>query len=125
MPEVVVPDNAATASNAISRGERAGAVNSSYEEFLTHYNTAAFPARALRPKDKANVESGVKIITNQVIGRLTDRGFYDLDDLNMAIRGLVDEINDRIPFRNQKISRREISNDAESHLLAELPVNMF
>lgn len=65
--DVIVPDNAATASNALAVGDRARKVNTSYEEFLAHYNTAALPARPVRPKDKANVESGVKVVTNWAI----------------------------------------------------------
>lgn len=125
VPEVIVPDNASTASNAIATGDRARKVNTSYEEFLTHYNTAAFPARPLRPKDKGNVESGVKVITNWAILKLANRGFTNLDDLNAALRGAVDAINDRTPFRDQPISRRQIFCDAEQNLLAELPSQPF
>lgn len=125
VPEVIVPDNASTASNAITTGDRARRVNTSYEEFLTHYNTAALPARPLRPKDKGNVESGVKVITNWAILKLAGRDFTNLDDLNGALRGAVDEINDRIPFRDQPISRRQIFVEAERELLAELPRQPF
>lgn len=125
VPEVIVPDNASTASNAIATGDRARKVNTSYEEFLTHYNTAALPARPLRPKDKGNVESGVKVITNWAILKLATRDFTNLDDLNVALRGAVDVINDRIPFRDQPISRRQIFCDAERDLLAELPRQPF
>ena len=125
VPEVIVPDNASTASNAITTGDRARRVNTSYEEFLTHYNTAALPARPLRPKDKGNVESGVKVITNWAILKLAGRDFTNLDDLNGALRGAVDEINDRIPFRDQPLSRRQIFIDAEQDLLAELPHQPF
>lgn len=59
-----MPDNASTASHAIRPGDRARRVNATYEEFLAHYNTAALPTRPVRPKDKGNVESGVKVVTN-------------------------------------------------------------
>ena len=36
--EVIVPDNASTASNAISAADRNRRVNTTYEEFLEHYN---------------------------------------------------------------------------------------
>lgn len=70
--EVIVPDNASTASNEISAADRNRRVNTTYEEFLEHYNTAALPARARRPKDKANVEAAVKIVTQKVIHALDD-----------------------------------------------------
>lgn len=123
--EVIVPDNASTASNVIGVGDKARRVNTSYEEFLTHYNTAALPTRPVRPKDKANVESGVKVVTNWAIRRLADQEFANLDDLNAALRAAIEAINDRIPFRDQAISRREIFNDTEADQLAALPDEPF
>lgn len=123
--EVIVPDNASTASNAIRAGDRARRVNATYEEFLAHYNTAALPTRPVRPKDKGNVESGVKVVTNWAIRRLADREFTNLDDLNTALRAAVEEINDRTPFRDQQISRRHIFQEAEAELLAQLPQEPF
>ncbi|MGD7003886.1 IS21 family transposase [Corynebacterium halotolerans] len=123
--EVIVPDNASTASNAIRPGDRARKVNASYEEFLTHYNTAALPTRPVKPKDKGNVEAGVKVITNWAIRRLADREFTNLDDLNTALRAAVEEINDRTPFRDQQLSRRQIFHEAEADLLAVLPDQPF
>lgn len=123
--EVIVPDNASTASNAIRAGDRARKVNTSYEEFLAHYNTAALPTRPVKPQDKGNVESGVKVVTNWAIRRLADREFTNLDDLNAALRAVVEQINDRTPFRDQPIPRRQIFDEAEAHLLADLPDEPF
>lgn len=125
VPELIVPDNAPTASNVIASGDRARAVNTSYEEFLAHYNTAAYPARPARPKDKGNVESGVKIVTNWAILKLAGRDFTHLDDLNDALHGAIEVINDRTPFRDQSLSRRQIFLDAEKDLLAQLPRKPF
>jgi Integrase core domain len=44
--QVIVPDNASTASNQISRTERARDVNASYSDFLQHYGAAAVPTRS-------------------------------------------------------------------------------
>ncbi|MCG7237287.1 IS21 family transposase, partial [Corynebacterium sp. ACRQP] len=92
-PEVVVPDNASTASNAISAADRNRKVNDTYEQFLEHYNTAALPTRSKRPKDKANVEAAVKIVTHKVIHALDGHQCVDLDELNTRMRQLVDQIN--------------------------------
>lgn len=123
--EVIVPDNASTACNAIRPGDRARRVNAAYEEFLTHYNTAALPARPIKPQDKGNVEAGVKVVTNWAIRRLADREFTNLDDLNTALRAAVEQINDRTPFREQPVSRRQIFQEAEAELLAQLPQEPF
>ena len=119
--QVIVPDNASTASNQIARGDRAREVNREYRDFLEYHRTAAVPTRPVRPKDKGNVEAGVKVVTNWVIGRLADRRFASLDDLNEAIAAEVESINDRIPFRGQKTSRRELFTEHEKSELIALP----
>ena len=119
--EVIVPDNASTASHAIGAADRNRQVNSTYEEFLEHYNTAALPARARRPKDKANVEAAVKIITQKVIHTLHGHQCVGLDELNARIRSLVDDINDAVPFRGTYTSRRMLFNEFERDVLGQLP----
>ena len=119
--QVIVPDNASTASNQIARGDRAREVNREYRDFLEYHHTAAVPTRPVRPTDKGNVEAGVKVVTNWVIGRLADRRFASLDDLNEAIAAEVEAINDRIPFRGQKTSRRELFTEHEQSELIALP----
>ena len=93
--QVIIPDNDSTASNQISKYDKTRDVNASYAGFLEHYNTAAVPTRAYKPKEKANVESGVKIVTNWIIHYLADRHFADIDDLNDAVVDRMDWINDR------------------------------
>lgn len=121
--EVIVPDNASTASHAIGVADRNRQVNSTYEEFLEHYNTAALPARARRPKDKANVEAAVKIITQKVIHTLHGHQCVGLDELNARIRSLVDDINDAVPFRGTYTSRRMLFNEFERDVLGQLPAS--
>ena len=119
--QVVVPDNASTASNAISTADRNRKVNDTYQQFLEHYNTAALPTRARRPKDKANVEAAVKIVTHKIIHALDGHQCVDLDELNAKIVDLVDTINTSVPFRSQQSSRRDLFEAHEQHLLADLP----
>jgi hypothetical protein len=121
VPQVVIPDNTSTASNQISRGDRARDVNREYRDFLEYHHTAAVPTRAVRPRDKGHVEAGVKIVTNWVIGRLADRRFASLADLNEAIAAAVEAINDRTPFRGQKVSRRQLFEEHEKSELIVLP----
>lgn len=119
--DVIVPDNASTASNQITKGDRARRVNPKYEEFLEHYNTAALPTNPVSPREKGNVESGVKVVTNWVVKKLAGHGFASLDDLNQAIGVEVDAINDRTPFRNQQRCRRDVFVEFEADELGELP----
>jgi hypothetical protein len=122
---VIVPDNASTASNQISRTDRARDVNASYADFLAYYGAAAVPTRSNRPRDKGNVEAGVKVVTNWVIHFLSDRVFACLDDLNDAVAAQVDAINDRRPFRGEPRSRREWFDDHERDELMALPVQRW
>ena len=119
--EVIVPDNASTASNAISAADRNRRVNSTYEEFLEHYNTAALPARAKRPKDKASVEAAVKIVTQNVIHALDGHQCAGIDELNAKITVLVDGINAAEPFRGNATSRRALFDQFERDVLTALP----
>ena len=118
---LVVPDNASTASNQISKSERARDVNASYAGFLEHYRTAAVPTRSAAPRDKGHVESGVKVVTNWVIHYLADRSFTSLDDLNEAIAERVEWINHRTPFRGDQRSRWEWFAEHEKTALLGLP----
>jgi transposase len=119
--QVIVPDNAATASNPISRTDRAREVNSAYADFLEHYGAAAVPTRSNRPRDKGNVEAGVKVVTNWVIHLLADRVFTSLEELNEAVAAQVEQINDRRPFRGEARSRRDWFDGYERDELIALP----
>lgn len=123
--QVVVPDNTSTASNQISRTEKARDVNAAYAEFLEYYATAAVPTRSYRPRDKGHVEAGVKVITNWVIHYLADRVFASLDELNTAVAAQVDAINDRTPFRGEPRSRRDWFTEHEKGELLSLPARRW
>lgn len=122
---VIIPDNATTASNQITAGDRARDVNATYEAFLAWYNTAADPTRSRKPRDKGAVEAGVKVITRSVIAVLQGSTFVDLDEINERIDELIDEINTRTPFRRRDVSRREIFTADEHGRLHRLPATPF
>lgn len=123
--QVIVPDNASTASNQISRIDRARDVNSSYAEFLEYCGTAAVPTRSYRPRDKGHVEAGVKVVTNWVIHYLADLVFASLDELNAAVAAQVEAINDRTPFRGESRSRRDWFEEQERGELIGLPARRW
>lgn len=123
--QVIIPDNASTASNQISRHDRTRDVNSTYADFLEYYRSAAVPTRSYRPRDKGHVEAGVKVVTNWVIHFLADRVFASLDELNDAIAVQVDTINDRTPFRGEPESRRDWFIQHEQGELLPLPARRW
>ncbi|GAJ01492.1 unnamed protein product, partial [marine sediment metagenome] len=60
-------------------------INKTYHELAEHYGTAIIPARIRRPKDKANVEGTVGVITTWIIASLRNQKFFTLYDLNVTI----------------------------------------
>lgn len=119
--EVIVPDNATTASVKVTRQRWVRRINPQYEAFLAHYATAALAAPPAKPQHKGGVEAGVQVVKNWVIGRLSGRTFHMLDDLNEAIAEKVEWVNNRTPFRDQNMSRRQLFSVYEHDFLGELP----
>ena len=62
VPEQLVPDNCKTAVTSHVRG-RPAVVNRSYADMAEHYGCAVVPTRVRAPRDKANVEAGVGVVT--------------------------------------------------------------
>ena len=60
-----------------------------------------------KPRDKAKVEVGVQVVGRWILARLRHRRFFSLADLNAAIRGLLDELNNRV-MRGWGTSRRAL-----------------
>lgn len=118
---MIIPDNASTASNTISRYENVREVNQSYSVFPEHYRTAAVPTNPYKPQHKGNVESGVQVVTNWIIHYLDDQRFASMDDLNEAVAERVEWINERTPFRSEPRSRRQWFDDDERDELMDLP----
>jgi transposase len=100
------------------------AVNRTYAEMAHHYGTAVVPARPFRPKDKSKVEVGVQVATRWVIAKLRNRRFFSLAELNVAIRELVTQLNDRVT-RHLGTSRRALFDDIERSALKKLPVEPY
>ena len=95
-------------------------VNEQYRRMAEYYGCAIVPARPRRPRDKAAIEMGVRVIEQQAMAPLRDRVFTSLASLNEALRSKVDEINAR-PFQKREGSRDEIFSDQEKPHLVPLP----
>lgn len=122
--QIVVPDNAATATNRHSKGDGTRVVNARYQQLADHYTTAIVPARSNRPRDKAAAESAVNVVNKRVIGYLTEELWTTLAELNTAIDERLEEINHRIR-RVDGSSRYEQFSQDEAHLLQPLPQEQF
>lgn len=70
-----------------------------------HYGTAVIPARIKRPKNKANAEGTVGVISTWIIASLRNQQFFPLRELNGAIGEKLEEFNNK-PFQKKPGSRK-------------------
>lgn len=124
VPQIVVPDHAATATHRPAKGDSARVVNPRYQQMADHYGTAIVPARIRRPRDKAAVESAVQVVNKRVIGYLAEDVFTTLGELNDAIGERVAEINEDIR-RTDGTTRSQRFQTEEASSLAALPAEAF
>ena len=95
-------------------------VNRTYADLARHYGTAIVPARPYKPRDKAKVEVGVQVVGRWILARLRHRRFFSLAELNAAIRGLLNELNNRV-MRGWGTSRRALFEQLDKPALRSLP----
>ena len=118
VPKAIVCDNLKAGVTTASRYEPG--VNRTYQDLAAHYGTTIMPTRPRKPRDKAKVEGAVLIVERWILARLRDRRFFSLAELNVAIRALVDELNDRL-MRKLGASRREFFANIDRPALMPLP----
>ncbi len=100
------------------------AINRTYADMAAHYDTAIIPARPKKPKDKAKVEGAVLLAERWIVARLRNQRFFALDDLNAAIRGLLDQLNGKVT-RHLGASRRNLFERLDKPVLQALPVEPY
>jgi transposase len=120
--KAIVPDNLKSAVTTPCRYEPK--INDVFNDFANHYQMAVFPARSLKPQDKALVERYVSIVYTRVYSKLRNQTFFSLQDLNAAIRKYVDEHNQML-FQKKDYSRQQLFEREEKHLLSPLPPDAF
>ena len=94
--------------------------NRAYQDFADHYGMALLPARVLAPKDKAAVEGSVGQVTTHIIAKLRNHQFFDLYEMNMAIRETLENFNNA-PFQKKEGSRSSVFTEEELPFLRPLP----
>lgn len=120
--QIVVPDNAATATHRPVKGEAARVITSRYQQLADHYGTAIVPARTYKPRDKSAVESSVNTVNKRVIGYLAEEEWDTIDQLNLAISERIWEVNHEIRRANGT-TRYELFAAEEASELKALPVD--
>jgi len=122
VPGQIVPD---CLKSAVTKGNKYEPdINPVYADFARHYGTVIVPARPHNAKDKAMVENAIKIVYRRVFAPLRNESFYFLEELNEAIRNLLEKHNEA-PFQRIKMSRRELFNEIEKTSLKPLPFRPY
>ena len=96
-------------------------INRTYWDLAAHYDTAVVPARPHKPKDKSKVKGAVLLVERWILARLRNRQFFSLEDVNAAIRPLLDRLNDK-GSRHLGASRRQLFEQLDKRALKPLPV---
>ena len=118
VPKIIVCDNLKSGVTKASRIEPI--VNATYQSLAEHYNTMVLPARPHEPTDKAKVENMVLTVERWILFRLRKRLFTSLEELNIAIRELLVDLNKR-PFQKLAGSRLSVFESVDSPALMPLP----
>jgi len=118
VPSLIVPDNLKSGVTKACRYEPQ--LNRSYAELLSYYGTTALPARPYKPRDKAKVEVGVQLVERWILARLRHQTFFSLFALNLAIRKLLTDLNQR-PFKKLPGSRLSQFQALDQPALGPLP----
>ena len=93
VPRIIVPDNLLSGVTRACKYEPI--INRTYQDMGQHYGTTVIPARPYKARDKAKVEAGVLVAQRWILACLRNRTFYRLNDLNQAIRKLLEKLNNR------------------------------
>lgn len=120
--EIVVPDNLKSGVSKSCRYDPD--LNPTYHQLGCHYNVAIIPARVRSPKDKAKVETGVKIVEQWILARLRNIKFFSLSELNKKIKELLEELNNK-PFQKLPDNRRVTFINLDKPALQPLPSNEY
>lgn len=122
VPEVIVPDNL---KSAVTKAHHYDPdINPTYQDMANHYGVAVVPARIKKPQDKAKVEVGVQGIERHILASLRHHTFFNLAELNAAIKPLLKAYNER-PFQQLPGSRQSSFETLDKPALRPLPMQTY
>jgi transposase len=99
-------------------------INPTYNDMAMYYNLVVLPARKRKPKDKAKVEAGVKVVGQQILAVLRNRAFFSIQELNQAIKELLEELNNR-EMKHLEKSRKQMFESLDKPNLQPLPQKAY
>lgn len=122
VPNATVPDN--TKSGITKANFYDPDINPTYAQLAEYYDTVILPARVRKPKDKAAVETNVLHIQRFILGRLRDRKFFSLHEINEAIRIELENFNSK-PMQLYKVPRKERFLELDKPYAKPIPAEDF
>lgn len=120
VPKLLVPDNLKSAVDKVTVTE-GHVINYTYTKLAQHYDCIVMPTRVRRPKDKAPVEVGVRFAQRWILGRLRNRVFTSLEELNAAIAELLVLMNNKPMRGHGGKSRNQLFDELDRPALKSLP----
>lgn len=120
--EMLIPDNLKSGVHKPHRWDPD--LNPIYSSFGEHYGIAIIPARVVRPRDKAKVETAVQCVEREIIAPLRHQRFTNLFEINQAIAIKLDVLNNR-PMQRIELSRKQQFEQFEKQALRPLPSYRF
>ena len=104
-PKIITTDN--LKSSVVKSDRYEPELNQAMDDFANHYNCVNIPARSLKSKDKALVESQVKRSYARIYAPLRHRQFFSLEELNNALTEMMKRHNQkrmqRIPYTREEL----------------------
>jgi transposase len=122
LPRVFVPDNCKTA--VVHTNLYEPSLNHAYREMACYYDIAIIPARIIKPRDKASVESCVGWLETWLIEWLKGRHYFSFEALNHDIHERVIELTKR-DFKHREGSRESVFLALDKPCLRPLPEAPF
>lgn len=121
-PRIVVPDNLKTGVKKPNYYEPD--INPAYQALAEHYQLAVLPARVRKPKDKGKGENGVQNVERWVIAPLRKQTFFDLHEVNLAMRKQLELLNNK-EMQHVGRSRRQEFEEIDQPNLKPLPEKRY
>jgi transposase len=118
VPEIVVPDNLKTGVKSPCYYEPE--INPAYDDLSIHYGFVVIPARVKSPRDKAKVETAVQVVERWVLAPVRKRTFFSVDEINEAIKPLLENLNNR-QMKHLGRTRRQLFEAIDQPALKPLP----
>jgi len=122
VPLAIVPDNLKAAVTKASKYQPE--VNKTFKDFARHYGCSVAPTRTYSPKDKALVEGAVKLVYQRIFYPLNGQIFFNLEQLNRAIKDLLNKYNNQ-RFSQSTTTRNELFLSVEKSCLQALPTSRY